>query len=62
MMWINVLLLLMLDLSPASYVNQVRALNERGCRVYNYYWVSCPNSTGPGAIPIPEDAVEVIVN
>jgi len=61
MMWLS--LLLILFFGTPTYQHQVAALNMRGCHVYNDYYVSCADSTPPpGAIPIPDDAVEVIIN
>ena len=60
MMWIS--FLLMMFFGTATYREQVDALHERGCHVYNDYWISCPDveRLPPSAVPIPADAVEIL--
>lgn len=59
MMWFS--LMLMLFSGTPQYWSFVRGINDIGCTVYDYEYISCPNvQPPPGAVPIPDDAVETI--
>lgn len=63
MMWLNVFLLIVyLTGGPVSYWQAVDNARSEGCRVYNFYWESCPVNPVPAfaLYPIPPDAVEMI--
>jgi hypothetical protein len=62
MMLLNFLLVMFYAFNFPAYIECVKALNASGCRVYDTYYSSCPNTAdSPRAIPIPPDAVEVIL-
>lgn len=58
-MWLNILLIIF-GLGSPQYWQLVQQLHDQGCKVYNDYYVSCPNKPPFGVIDIPDDAVEVI--